>query len=114
MIENLIARQRRIAEITCSFEHLVRIEVADADETRLALLHECQKGAHRFLERMSAGPVEEIAVEIITSQPLQAPVRSTQRSGITRIARQNFRCDEETFARNSSYRFADELLDASG
>src|SRR5262245_33243071 len=69
MVENLVARDATRAGDRRHRLELVDREVADAPAPDLAVATEALEAGHRVFERMRAGPVQEVAVEVIGAKP---------------------------------------------
>ncbi len=111
MVEHLVARERNAAQIRRRFDHLDGVEVAHACESALTLLDQCLERLHRRFERMFAGPVQEIEIHVLAPESLQRCAARPTTFHVGGVARQDFRRNEEPFARKPADRFADQLLD---
>ena len=81
------------------FEHLSRVEVAHADESRLPLLDEARSARIVSSSGCELGQCKQIEIEVVAAQAPQAALGSRDRSGVGCVARQHLGRDEEPLAR---------------
>lgn len=90
MIEHLIAGDLPLACDGKQLVEIVLIEIADAPGTDLSRRDEFVERRDRFLERIGAAPVQQIAVEVIGTEPFQRSLAGRDGAASRGVARQYF------------------------
>src|SRR5713226_136440 len=110
MVEDLVtgnfflaADRRRVFEIG-------HVEIADPEKPDLSIALEALESAQGMLERMLPGPVEQVEIDPIRFQSLQAALAGLDRALAGCVLRQHLGGEKNLLA-PAGDRFADDLLD---
>ena len=109
MIEHLVASRFAWPCDRADFIKIVHVEIADAPRQDLAVGAEPLEGGYRVLERMRTAPMQKIAIEAVSPEPLERALASGDRPIPRRVVRQDFG-DEEDLVAPASDRRADHFL----
>jgi hypothetical protein len=104
VIEHLVARDLAGARDTERLLELLLVEVADPPIADLAARAQLFERSDRVLERLAAGPVQEVAVEVVGTQAPQALLAGVHGTLSAGMARHDLARDEQLFAAQTSRR----------
>jgi hypothetical protein len=104
-----MARDRFISCDPARLVQLVVVEVAHAPRSDLAAAPELVERRDRLFERMGSAPVQQVGVEMIRSQALQARLAGLDRAAARRVVREDL-ADQERLVAAAFERLADDPL----
>ena len=98
MIEHLIAGDLALAGNIKHFIEIVAIEIADAPGADFAGADQFLERGNGFRQRIRSAPVQQITIEPVGFQPLQRTLAGRDGAAPRRVARQDFRDQENLVA----------------
>jgi len=114
VVEHLVAGARLSAATRPrqQIDHVVDIEIADAPVTNLALLHQGLERADRLVQRRGIPPMQQVKVEAVGGEPLQAALAGRDGARAAGVRRQHL-ADDEHLVAAASHRLGDDLFGAA-
>src|SRR5260370_30767908 len=98
VVEDLIARDPVRARYRQRLLEISNVEVTHAPRDNLTLLHEFLERSYRFCKGIRPRPVQQVTVESVGAQPLQALVARPERSLVRRMLRKHLRDEKHLIA----------------
>ena len=109
VIQHLVASRLGRPRNPADLVEIVHVEIADAPRQNLAVCVEPLEGGDRVRERMRPAPMQKIAIEAVSLEPLKRTLARGDRPIPRRVVRQDFG-DEEDLAAPAGDRGADHFL----
>src|SRR5262249_13727463 len=98
IIEHLIAGDRIAARKRDEFLHVLDVEIAHAPGADEAVALQLLKGGERVLQRIASAPMQEIEIDAVDLEPVEARLASGDGASAGGVLRQHLADDEDLLA----------------